>query len=71
MKYYVLEVWQDVEPFLHGPFDTENERDDKALNLRKVDDEKENGYYRLNVDENGIPSVDSYSGFELDPEDQE
>jgi hypothetical protein len=66
MKYYVLGVWGDVEPRLYGPFDTEEERDSEARRIKKSDELDEGGIYRLGVD-NGVLFVESYSGIELDP----
>lgn len=67
MKYYVIGVWGDVEPELHGPFRSMKKRDDKARELRATDALDSGGIYRLNIDEKGKPTVDSYSGIELDP----
>ena len=47
MRYYVLQVVGDVEPFLYGPFDTGSERDAKARELRAADPEGKNGLYRV------------------------
>ena len=33
-EYYVLVVWSGVEPDLIGPYDSENERDKEAKQLR-------------------------------------
>lgn len=35
MKHYVLFIESDIEPNLHGPFKTEEDRDAKARQLRK------------------------------------
>lgn len=74
MKYYVLKVWQDVEPELSEPFDTEEERDNEALRMKKEDGDDESGFYRLDIDDNGmnncIPSVSSYGYLELNPEEK-
>lgn len=69
MKYYVLGIWGDVEPNLYGPFDSELERDAKALQLKHSDELDEGGIYRLNIDSSGGPTVDSYTGIELNPEE--
>jgi hypothetical protein len=69
MKYYVLGIWGDVEPLpLQGPYDTEEERDLKAREMKKNDDTDEGGIYRLNINDNGFITVESYSGIELNPE---
>jgi hypothetical protein len=46
-SYYVLEVWRDVEPILHGPFATANERDERYEQLRAADPARRNGLYAL------------------------
>lgn len=70
-KYYVLGIWGDVEPLpLQGPFDTEEERDLKAREMKKNDDVGEGGIYRLNVI-GGIPTVECYSHLELNPDDED
>jgi hypothetical protein len=73
MKYYVLMIWQDVEPSLSEPFDNEEDRDKKAIQLRQEDDDNESGFYRLDIDDNGmnncIPSVESYGYQELHPDE--
>jgi len=67
IQYYVLEVLGDLEPTLHGPYQTAAGRDRKARALRAADDSQENGIYRLDVDvtAGGAAKVDSYSGLEL------
>ena len=46
-NYYVLEIWRDVEPILHGPFLDSKERDDCYERLRAADPNLRNGYYCL------------------------
>jgi len=69
MKYYVLGIWGDVEPRLYGPFDSEDERDSEARRLKRTDELDEGGIYRLNVSDQGIPEVDSYTGIELESDE--
>jgi len=45
--YYVLEIWRDVEPILHGPFLTDTERNDCYDRLRETDPSGRNGIYVL------------------------
>jgi len=45
--YYVLEIWRDVRPILHGPFSTHTERDECYEQLRKSDPSCHNGLYVL------------------------
>ncbi len=47
MKYYVLFVWNDIEPELIGPFDTEEERNQAALEKKRAEGDS-HGYFMLN-----------------------
>lgn len=68
MKYYVLGIWEDVEPLpTEGPYDTEEERDKRALEMKQNDETEDGGIYRLNIDDNGIPVVEPYHYLELNP----
>jgi hypothetical protein len=64
MNYYVLHVWGDVEPVLHGPYKTAEERDDHALIIR-ADDDSEGGIYALQVGVQGHTGAESKSIFPL------
>jgi hypothetical protein len=66
MRYYVLEIYRDVEPFLHGAFESEGRRDAKARELRQRDASEENGLFWLNVTVGGDATVGFYSHAELD-----
>jgi hypothetical protein len=63
--YYLITIWGDVEPELHGPFATEEARDQAALNHRKkqLDDGEDfpDGIYPLDVI-GGKPEISTYSG---------
>jgi hypothetical protein len=70
MKYYVLGVWCDVAPFLSKSFRTKKARDKEARRMRKEDDEMDDsGIYRLDIDKKGKPSVSTYKGIELNPDE--
>jgi hypothetical protein len=71
MKYYVLGIWGDVEPNLSEPFDTEEDRDADALRMKQENTMDDGGIYRLNIDDKGNPTVDSYSYLELNPEEEQ
>lgn len=60
-KFYVLFIWGDVEPQLHGPYDTPDARDDMAIIL-KAGDGDESGIYPAEIDEAGGLHVGTYSG---------
>jgi len=64
-SFYVLEIVGDLEPQLHGPYATEVERDQKAVELRREDPGKRNGLFRLDVSAKAAPDVGPYSGAEL------
>ena len=63
-KYYLIFVWGDVEPQVYGAFETEIERDAKALELRRENGE-EHGYYPASV-EYGELFVGVYTGAYFD-----
>jgi hypothetical protein len=62
---FVLEIFGDLEPQLHGPYATEEARDRQAVQLRRQDPGKRNGLFRLNVTTTTAPDVGPYSGAEL------
>lgn len=59
--FYLLVVEGDVEPMLDGPYRTADERDQEALAWRAKHG-PDNGLYMLDVDADGIPHVEAYSG---------
>lgn len=60
-QYYVLFVDGDVDPYLHGPFQNEGDRDRAAHKLRAADSrDPKSGIYRLEC--TPAPKVDAYSG---------
>ena len=70
--YYVILVWDDVEPERFGPFDTEDLRDNEAKRLREVAG-YESGVYALDIKASEEPKtveISSYSsGFFTDEEE--
>ncbi|KPK74216.1 MAG: hypothetical protein AMJ84_00045 [Acidithiobacillales bacterium SM23_46] len=63
MKFYVLFIYQDVEPTLYGPYDDPDQRDAKALILRQDDpDDLPSGIYPAEIDEAGDLHIGTYSG---------
>jgi hypothetical protein len=61
MDYYLLFVWEDVEPELIGPFDTIEERDSEAQKYRREHGEQ-HGYYPLEVITGCKVEVGCFSG---------
>ena len=60
-KLYLIEVHQGVEPYVHGPFQDEDERDISAKSIhrkQKVDD----SLFWADVDKSGGLIVESYMG---------
>jgi hypothetical protein len=51
MKYYVLEIQNDVTPIIHGPYSDWKERDDHAILLRASDPEMRHGLFPIDLDE--------------------
>ncbi len=65
-RYYLIEVEGAVEPYARGPFNTEDERDNAAKQIRARQDEDDCLFW-ADVDENGGLTVGSYmAGFFLD-----
>lgn len=62
MNLYLLKMVGDVYPELDGPFENEDERNDAAIAHRDGDPEMEDGLFRLDIDEEGTPSIYPYSG---------
>ena len=69
MKYYVLGIYGDVEPMVSEQFDNKEDRDKEALQWKRDNTTDDGGIYRLDVDDNGIPNVESYGYLELNPEE--
>lgn len=59
MRYYLLGVEGGVEPFVQGPFQTEDERDDTAKQVHETQEEDDSLFW-ADVDETGGLSVGSY-----------
>jgi hypothetical protein len=68
-KYYLLVIWNDVEPELLGPYDTVEAMDTEAREIRKQDGEKRHGLFP--VEATGRVSIGGYSGAYLDSEEEE
>lgn len=67
MPYYVMHVVGDVEPELAGPFDTEDERDEHARQLKATDPDERNGIYWLDLDDSRTcAECGAYAGGFLD-----
>ncbi len=62
-KHYLIEVTDGVEPFAQGPFETEDERDEIAKEIRTAQGEDDCLFW-ADVDERGVLTVGSYmAGF--------
>jgi hypothetical protein len=69
--YYVIIIYQDIEPELIGPFPTVEARDEKARELKRQYG-NEHGIFPMNIDAEGKPAVGAYScGFFMDDEEIE
>jgi hypothetical protein len=64
MKLYLLQIWNDIDPVLHGPYKTEALRNKAAKRYRGADPEGNNGLFPLDVPTNSAnrPTVHTYSG---------
>ena len=61
MNYYLIFVYNDIDPDLTGPFPSEELRDDYARELRGGYG-KNHGYYPLDINGPGKPKISTYSG---------
>lgn len=61
MYYYLVFVYDDIDPEIRGPYLTKKTRDDVAVALRKKFG-KDHGIYPLDIDGPGKPSIETYSG---------
>lgn len=63
--YYLIGVMQGVEPFVRGPFQTEDERDDAAKQIHERQEEDDSLFW-ADVDQTGELIVGPYrAGFFL------
>ena len=60
MKYYLVIVWEDVDPEVCGPYQSKDDRDIYARDMRKRNGDN-HGYYRASVSENGFLQIEAYS----------
>lgn len=61
MNYYLVFVYDDIDPDLIGPFPSKEMRDDKAIDIRE-EFGKNHGIYALDIDGPGKPFIEAYSG---------
>jgi hypothetical protein len=57
MKHYVIYVWRDVEPQLHGPFPSDESQIEAAKLLDKVG--AEGGLFWLDI-EDDVPTIGAF-----------
>ena len=62
---YLILVWGDVDPQLEGPFENEQDRDNRAAEYRNDEGDDAGGIYRLDLPEQGDPEIYSYGGGEM------
>jgi hypothetical protein len=67
--YYVLFIYQDIEPSLCGPFKTQAEQNKKARTLKK-NEGNDHGIFWLDKLPDGTLQVGSYSGGFFEGEDR-
>jgi hypothetical protein len=60
-KLYLIAVYQGVEPYVHGPFQDEDERDIAAKNIH-MKQKKDDSLFWADVDKPGGLIVESYMG---------
>jgi len=63
-EYYLIRVLGDVEPFIQGQYNSDEERLKRAQEIRKTDGDHD-GLYRLNIVD-GKPEISCFYGNEFD-----
>ena len=66
-KYYLLEIYGDVEPIRHGPYQTDRKRTDAARRLKKLRGDRD-GIFRF--DATGDVSIRAFSNHELEQNEE-
>ena len=70
-KLWLVVIYDDVEPGRdpRGPFRNDEQRVKAACEIRQKEG-YDNGLYRLDIDESGTPTVESFSAAELPYDDE-
>ncbi|MFW6271781.1 MAG: hypothetical protein ACOC1Q_01920 [Desulfosalsimonas sp.] len=70
-KPHLLIIWDDIEPEVRGPFESEQQRDQAALEIRAADPNKRHGLYKITAAE--IEEASTFAGldqgYQADDED--
>jgi hypothetical protein len=67
-KHYLVFVYGCTEPSLSKAFSSPEKRDEEARRIFKKEGD-EHGYFRLNIDQRGIPSISPFVDEELQKEE--
>ena len=67
-RYYNIYVWRSVEPQLHGPYKSPEERLEAAVQIMKTEDARlsDDTIFRLTIGPDGEPDVSPYAYVEID-----
>lgn len=65
-RHYTVFVFGDVEPEVHGPFASPDERDAKSLEIRREQGIDGGGIYWADVSPSGELEIGAYTGGFLD-----
>ena len=60
MEYYVLFIWEGVDPAIYGPFQDIESRDNKAIELRERYG-SECGYFPVQANKNSKIEIGSFT----------
>lgn len=60
--YYLIAVGGGIEPSLHSPYDTIEERDEDAQEIAKEQDPGSDGLFPLDQEDDGQLSISAYPG---------
>lgn len=66
MKYYFTFIWGGVNASVYCPYDSDQKRNEAAKALAVEEGTFEHDYCKLNIDENGVPTVYDFSDNELE-----
>lgn len=65
--FYILEMEECVEPWIHGPYKTDGDRIRAVQAMNNLDSDKRNSFCRLDVNPNGLVTS-SFVNYEVEPD---
>lgn len=65
--FYILEMEGCIEPWIHGPYDSEGDRIRAVQAMNKLDPDKQNSFCRLDVTPDGL-QTSCFLNYEVEPD---